>query len=29
MQPTPWEFYWEVRLSALEDLGKREAILAA
>jgi len=25
----PWDLYWEVRLSALEDLGKREAILAA
>ena len=24
-----WDLYWEVRLSALEDLGKREAILAA
>ena len=24
-----WDFYWEVRLQALEDLGKREAILAA
>ena len=23
-----WDFYWEVRLQALEDLGKREAILA-
>ena len=23
-----WNFYWEVRLQALEDLGKREAILA-
>lgn len=23
-----WEFYWEVRLQALEDLGKREAVLA-
>jgi SAM-dependent methyltransferase len=22
-----WDFYWEVRLQALEDLGKREAIL--
>jgi SAM-dependent methyltransferase len=29
MSTTPWELYWEVRLSALEDLGKREAILAA
>lgn len=27
--PTPWDLYWEVRLSALEDLGKREAILDA
>ncbi len=24
-----WDLYWELRLSALEDLGKREAILAA
>ena len=24
-----WDFYWEVRLQLLEDLGKREAILAA
>lgn len=24
-----WDFYWEVRLQAIEDLGKREAILAA
>jgi SAM-dependent methyltransferase len=24
-----WDFYWEVRLQAMEDLGKREAILAA
>lgn len=24
-----WNLYWEVRLQALEDLGKREAILAA
>jgi SAM-dependent methyltransferase len=24
-----WDLYWEVRLQALEDLGKREAILAA
>lgn len=24
-----WNFYWEVRLQALEDLGKREAILVA
>jgi SAM-dependent methyltransferase len=23
-----WDFYWEIRLRALEDLGKREAILA-
>lgn len=23
-----WDFYWEVRLRELEDLGKREAILA-
>jgi SAM-dependent methyltransferase len=23
-----WDFYWEVRLQAIEDLGKREAILA-
>jgi hypothetical protein len=23
-----WDFYWEVRLQELEDLGKREAILA-
>jgi SAM-dependent methyltransferase len=23
-----WDFFWEVRLQALEDLGKREAILA-
>ena len=29
MQPTPWDHYWELRLSALEDLGKREAILEA
>jgi SAM-dependent methyltransferase len=24
-----WDLYWEVRLSAIEDLGKREAILEA
>ena len=24
-----WDFYWEVRLREMEDLGKREAILAA
>lgn len=24
-----WDFYWEVRLQEMEDLGKREAILAA
>ena len=24
-----WDLYWELRLSALEDLGKREAILEA
>jgi SAM-dependent methyltransferase len=24
-----WDLYWEVRLQALEDLGKREAILTA
>ncbi|MFZ6031368.1 MAG: class I SAM-dependent methyltransferase [Chloroflexota bacterium] len=24
-----WEFYWETRLQEMEDLGKREAILAA
>jgi hypothetical protein len=24
-----WDFYWEVRLQEIEDLGKREAILAA
>ena len=24
-----WDFYWELRLQELEDLGKREAILAA
>lgn len=24
-----WDFYWEVRLREIEDLGKREAILAA
>jgi SAM-dependent methyltransferase len=24
-----WDFYWEVRLQGIEDLGKREAILAA
>ena len=29
MPATPWDLYWEVRLSALEDLGKREAILEA
>jgi SAM-dependent methyltransferase len=29
MSTTPWDLYWELRLSALEDLGKREAILAA
>ena len=23
-----WDFYWEVRLQAMQDLGKREAILA-
>ena len=23
-----WDFYWEIRLRELEDLGKREAILA-
>jgi SAM-dependent methyltransferase len=23
-----WEFYWDIRLQELEDLGKREAILA-
>ena len=23
-----WDFYWEVRLQELEDMGKREAILA-
>jgi SAM-dependent methyltransferase len=26
--PEFWDFYWEVRLQELEDLGKREAILA-
>jgi SAM-dependent methyltransferase len=25
---TFWDFYWEVRLQAMENLGKREAILA-
>jgi SAM-dependent methyltransferase len=24
-----WEFYWETRLQAMDDLGKREAILTA
>ncbi len=24
-----WDFYWEMRLQAMENLGKREAILAA
>lgn len=24
-----WDFYWELRLQAMENLGKREAILAA
>ena len=28
-QDDMWDLYWEVRLSALQDLGKREAILAA
>ena len=23
-----WDFYWEVALQEMEDLGKREAILA-
>jgi SAM-dependent methyltransferase len=26
--PEFWDFYWDVRLQELEDLGKREAILA-
>ena len=24
-----WDFYWEIRLQAMENLGKREAVLAA
>lgn len=24
-----WDIYWEVRLQALDDLGKKEAILVA
>jgi cyclopropane fatty-acyl-phospholipid synthase-like methyltransferase len=24
-----WDFYWEVNLQDMEDLGKREAILAS
>ena len=29
MDDSFWDFYWEVRLQELQDLGKREAILAA